>query len=73
MIDAGATAKRHPQITMDYCTCAIDKIMTSIGRKEYIENLSKSVQEQYKIDSPFIQGCVINTNRIIDSVEKKGK
>jgi hypothetical protein len=66
-------AKKYPQITLDYCTCSVDKIMKSIGRKEFIDNSSKSADEQYKIDSPFIQGCLIVFSRRVDSVKKQGK
>jgi hypothetical protein len=64
-------SKKYPQITLDYCTCSVDKIMKSIGRKEYIENSSKSADEQYKIDSPFIQGCLIIFSHQIDSIKQE--
>jgi hypothetical protein len=70
---AVVASKKYPQITLDYCTCSINKIMQSIGRKEYVENSSKSPDEQFRIDSPFIQGCVIIFSRQLDSVKKQGK
>jgi len=69
MNGAVVASKKYPQITLDYCTCSIDRIMHSIGRKEYIENLSKSADEQYKIDSPHIQGCVIIFSHRVDSAK----
>ncbi len=69
----GATAKKYPQISLDYCTCSVDKIMKSFSREEYINDASKSPDEQYKIDSPFIQGCLIDFSRRIDSAKKQGK
>lgn len=70
MKSAVVASKKYPQITLDYCTCSIDKIMHSFGRREYIENLSKSANEQYKIDSPHIQGCLINFSHRVDSAKK---
>ncbi|HZY40000.1 MAG TPA: hypothetical protein VFE53_25275 [Mucilaginibacter sp.] len=69
---AVVASKKYPKITLDYCTCAIDKVMASVGRKEYIENSSKSANEQYKIDLPLIQGCEIIFNRQVDSAKKHG-
>ena len=70
---AGATAKKYPQIIEDYCTCSIDKIMKGMGREEYMEDLSKSAQEQFKIDSPFIEGCLIDAKRRVDSIKHQRK
>ncbi len=71
--DVGFAAKKYPQITFDYCTCTTDKIMQGMGRKEYIDVLSKSADVQYKIDSPFIQGCLIIFSRQVDSIKKQAK
>ena len=49
MKGAVVASKKYPKITLDYCTCAIDKITASVGRKEYLEkNPSKSADEEYK-------------------------
>jgi hypothetical protein len=73
MKGAVAAAKKYPKITLDYCTCSTDKIIKSMSRKDYIEDASKPAAEQNKIDSPFIQGCLIIFSRRIDSVKKQGK
>jgi len=73
MKGAVVASKKYPKITLDYCTCSIDKLMQSISRKEYIEDSSKSADEQYKIDSPFIQGCLVVFSRQVDSVKKQRK
>jgi len=65
--------KKYPQITLDYCTCSIDKIMKSVNRKEYIDKISKSPEQEYKIDSPLIQGCLVVYIRAVDSVKKQAK
>ena len=68
MKGAVIASKKYPKITLDYCTCAIDKIIHTVGRKEYIE---KPSDEEYKIDSPLIQGCVITFSLRVDSVKNK--
>jgi hypothetical protein len=70
MKGARVGAKKYPQITLDYCTCSIDKLIQSIGKKEYIE---KSADEEYKLDSPLIQGCLIIFSRRVDSAKKQEK
>jgi hypothetical protein len=70
MKGAVVASKKYPKITLDYCTCSIDKIIHIVGREEYIE---KPSDEEYKIDSPLIQGCVITFSRQIDSAKKQGK
>lgn len=70
---AGATAKKYPQIVEDYCTCSMAKIVKGMGKEEYTEDLSKSTQEQFKIDSPFIEGCLIDAKRRVDSVKQQRK
>jgi hypothetical protein len=67
---AGASAKKYPQIVLEYCTCSTDKIIHSIGRREFIADSSKSANEQFKIDSPFTQGYIIIANQQIDSKKK---
>ena len=73
MKGAVVASKKYPQLTLDYCTCSIDKIIRSIGRKEYFEASSKSPDERDKIDSTLIQGCAIIIRDQIDSVRKQGK
>jgi len=71
MNGAVVASKKYPQITLDYCTCSIDKIIEHVSRKDYIKNSSNSVEGEYKIDSPFIQGCVITFTRKVDSIKKQ--
>ncbi|HUX61886.1 MAG TPA: hypothetical protein VMV32_11290 [Ignavibacteriaceae bacterium] len=68
MRDAGQTAINYPQITKEYCTCSVDKIMKAMTKDQYEKSLSKPKDEQIKEVLPIFQDCVTELKQRIDSV-----
>jgi len=73
MRDAAPTAKKYPQITKEYCTCSMDKIMKAMTKDQYEKSLSKPQEEQIKEVLPLFQDCVDELRQRIDSVDKQTK
>lgn len=66
MENGKATADRYPQIAMDYCKCATDKISISMRPEEYQELISKPAEEQQKVFAPLIEPCVKIMQKLIE-------
>jgi ATP-dependent Lon protease len=69
--ETGQTGIDYPEITADYCNCSIEKIMNSMTRAEYRENLSKPKEEKLKEILPIVQSCVDLLKLRIDSIARQ--
>ncbi len=66
----GSKDKKHPQLTVDYCTCSVDMIMKRLTRQQYIDDLALPKDEQNNIFGPIVKDCAAVYRRRVDSVEK---
>lgn len=73
MENGKATAERHPQIAMDYCKCATDKISISMRPEEYQELITKPAEEQQKVFAPLIEPCVKIMQKLIELSNESGQ
>lgn len=67
---AGPKLKNHDHIALEYCTCAIDKIMKEMNKNQYIDDLSMPKRAQDDKFDPVFDGCAINLKQRVDSAEK---
>lgn len=51
-------AVKYPDLTRDYCDCSNDKILSRFAKAEYVEIISKSIEEQKPILLPVFQDCL---------------
>jgi len=56
--DSKEMAKKHPQLTKEYCVCSTRKIQTEFTQKEYIEISKESITIQTKKLLPHFQNCL---------------
>lgn len=64
--------KKYPEITHQYCECALQKIMDSMTYEEYFSTLDKTKEEQTKIVVPILRDCLNDFSRKIDSTKSLG-
>jgi len=70
MRDVGATAINYPQITKEYCTCFVEKIMEGTTKSQYEKILTKSQEEQTNEILPIIQDCINELKQSIDILNR---
>ena len=55
--DAGATSKKHPELTIQYCNCAIRRIQDTYTKSAYLDLSNKPLEEQLDELFPVISNC----------------
>jgi len=68
-----STGIKYPQITKDYCECAMDKLMKSISKENYKDYLAKPQDQWDKEVKPLYQDCINELNQRIDNSTRPAK
>lgn len=69
--DAGAASKKHPELTIQYCNCAIRKIQDNFTKPAYLDLSNKPLEEQLDELSPVISNCQKDLQQQIKLKESK--
>lgn len=56
-LDVGSFAIRFPDLTEEYCTCAIDSIMAHFEKADYLRIESKDFEDKIDYFRPVILDC----------------
>jgi hypothetical protein len=60
--DLSGRAVLFPDISLEYCECTTDTLMSHYSKYEYFENMAKSREERSKEMTPVILECYNNFN-----------
>jgi len=61
--------KKYPEMTHQYCECALQKIMDSMNYEEYVSTLNKTKEEQMQLMMPTVEDCLSEFSYKRDSIK----
>ncbi|GEM_PF-2233919 len=55
--DAGEISIKYPDLSLEYCSCSIQKIQDQFSKREYLEISSEPMNSQLEKLFPVIEAC----------------
>lgn len=69
--DVGAASKKYPELTTQYCNCAVRNIQDNFRKSEYLDISNKQSEEQLDVLFPVISNCQKDLQQRIKVKESK--